>query len=323
MCPAISVGTDIAGDCLSLPDKYRDITVTNIGTMELRHLQAFVRLTETLNFSSAANDLCITQSTLSATIRQLEDSLGAELFIRNSHGVAITEAGEQLLPIALETLHQAENCISRIQDLNNLKCGKLRVGLSHSFTRLMVSALREFNRRYPGVDVQMYYKTLPELMELLISHDLDLVLSYKPSVPYPQIESHEILRDSLSLVVSRDNPLASLKSVELEDLKKFKLALPSSGMQVRILLDRLCREKGFQLKPSAEFNQITPLLMLLQHSNFATVVATGSVGQPEFFREIPLNGTENMLTGSYHFLKGTYRKKSAEEFVKILCETDR
>ena len=163
--------------------------MTNIGTMELRHLQAFVRLTETLNFSSAANDLCITQSTLSATIRQLEDSLGAELFIRNSHGVAITEAGEQLLPIALETLHQAENCVSRIQDLNNLKCGKLRVGLSHSFTRLMVSALREFNRRYPGVDVQMYYKTLPELMELLISHDLDLVLSYKPSVPYPQIES--------------------------------------------------------------------------------------------------------------------------------------
>ncbi|MGN0190477.1 MAG: LysR substrate-binding domain-containing protein [Candidatus Cryptobacteroides sp.] len=290
--------------------------------MELRHLQAFVRLTETLNFSSAANDLCITQSTLSATIRQLEDSLGTELFIRNSHGVVITEAGEQLLPFALETLHQAENCVSRIQDLNHLRCGQLRIGLSHSFSSLLVEALLEFNRNYPGVDVQVYYKTLPELMELLISHDLDLVLSYKPSVVYPMVESHVILRDSLSMVVSRDNPLASLESVELEDLQKYRLVLPSTGMQVRILLDRLCRERGFQLHPVAEFNLITPILMFLNQSNLATVVATGSVPQPRQFKEIPLKGTEDMLAGSYHFLKGAYRKKSAEEFVRILCEND-
>lgn len=290
--------------------------------MELRHLQAFVRLTETLNFSSAANDLCITQSTLSATIRQLEDSLGTELFIRNSHGVVITEAGEQLLPFALETLHQAENCVSRIQDLNHLKCGKLRIGLSHSFSALMVEALREFNRKYPGVEVQVYYKTLPELMELLISHDLDLVLSYKPSVTYPLVESHVILKDSLSMVVSRDNPLASLESVELEDLQKYRLVLPSTGMQVRILLDRLCAERGFHLQPVAEFNLITPILTFLTQTNFATVVATGSVRQPRLFKEIPLKGTEDLLAGSYHFLKGAYRKKSAEEFVRILCEND-
>ena len=290
--------------------------------MELRHLQAFVRLTETLNFSSAANDLCITQSTLSATIRQLEDSLGAELFIRNSHGVVITEAGEQLLPFALETLHQAENCVSRIQDLNQLKCGKLRIGLSHSFSALLVEALLEFNRKFPGVEVQVFYKTLPELMELLISHDLDLVLSYKPSVTYPLVESHVILRDSLSMVVSRDNPLASLDSVELEDLQKYRLVLPSTGMQVRILLDRLCGERGFQLQPVAEFNLITPILMFLSQCNLATVIATGSVPQPQLFKEIPLRGTEDMLAGSYHFLKGAYRKKSAVEFVKILCEND-
>ena len=77
--------------------------------MELRHLQAFVKLTQTLNFSAAANELCITQSTLSATIKQLEDDLGVELFSRNSHGVLITEAGEQLLPFAQEALYQAEN----------------------------------------------------------------------------------------------------------------------------------------------------------------------------------------------------------------------
>ena len=121
--------------------------------MELRHLQAFVKLTQTLNFSAAASELCITQSTLSATIKQLEDDLGVELFSRNSHGVLITEAGEQLLPFAQEALYQAENCVSRMYDLSNMKCGRLKIGVTHSFSLMMVEAILEFNKQYPGIEL--------------------------------------------------------------------------------------------------------------------------------------------------------------------------
>ena len=290
--------------------------------MELRHLQAFVKLASTLNFSSAANELCITQSTLSATIRQLEDFLGMELFSRNSHGVTITEAGEQLLPYATETLHQAENCVSRIHDLNNLKCGQLRIGLTHSFSLLLVEAIRRFNALYPGVTMSIHYKTLPELMEMLAAHELDFVLSYKPSATYPMIESHVIFEDSLSVVVSKDNPLASLESVNVEELQNYKLALPSKGMQARIVLDSLCKEKGFHLHPEVEFNLIMPIMRLVGNSNFVTVISTGAVQEQNIFKSIPLNAADNKIIGSYHLLKGSYRKKSAAEFLRILCEND-
>ena len=76
--------------------------------MELRYLKSFVTLARLLNFSEAAREMCVTQSTFSQTIKQLEDELGSLLFFRNSHEVALTEAGMELLPFAEKTIQMAE-----------------------------------------------------------------------------------------------------------------------------------------------------------------------------------------------------------------------
>ena len=88
--------------------------------MELRQLRYFVKVAETLNFSEAAKVLCITQSTLSQQVKQLENELGTTLLVRSSHSVAMTEAGRELLPYAQKTLREAELCKTRISDLNSL-----------------------------------------------------------------------------------------------------------------------------------------------------------------------------------------------------------
>lgn len=290
--------------------------------MELRHLQAFVKLTQTLNFSAAANELCITQSTLSATIKQLEDDLGVELFSRNSHGVLITEAGEQLLPFAQEALYQAENCVSRMYDLSNMKCGRLKIGVTHSFSLMMVEAILEFNKQYPGIELEIHYKTMGELLDKLLKHELDFVLSYKPSVASSLIESHVIFDDKLSFVVSKDNPISSLESVTVADIAKYRLALPAKGLQARNLLDEMCKAQGVELKAAMEFDLITPLLRLVYNSNFATVLSSASIQSHDYLKAIPIEAEHNLMEGSFHILKGSYRKKSAKEFIRILCETD-
>lgn len=72
--------------------------------MELRQLKYFLMVAKTLSFSEAAKRLYITQGTLSQQIKQLEDELGFQLFSRTSHSVALTEAGEKLLPAAKQTV---------------------------------------------------------------------------------------------------------------------------------------------------------------------------------------------------------------------------
>ena len=93
--------------------------------MELRQLKYFVKAAETLNFSDAAKAMNIAQSSLSQQVRQLEEELDVQLFIRNSHSISLTEAGEEMLPFALQTIHDAETCVDRIHDLKNLSTGSL------------------------------------------------------------------------------------------------------------------------------------------------------------------------------------------------------
>ena len=99
--------------------------------MELRQLRYFAKAAETLNFSDAAKALNIAQSSLSQQIRQLEDELNVQLFLRNNHTIRLTEAGEQMLPFALRTIHDARTCTDRIHDLQKLLVGTLNIG--HSF----------------------------------------------------------------------------------------------------------------------------------------------------------------------------------------------
>ncbi len=75
--------------------------------MELRQLRYFIKVAERLNVSEAAKDLCITQSTLSQQIRQLENELGVQLFDRTSRGVELTEIGIEMLPYAAKTVQDA------------------------------------------------------------------------------------------------------------------------------------------------------------------------------------------------------------------------
>ena len=112
--------------------------------MELRCLKAFVTAAKRLNFSEAAKEMCVTQSTFSQTIKQLEEELGTVLFYRTSHKVSLTKAGEELLPFAVTTIDSADNCSRRMNDLRELKCGSLNIGVTHSFNMVMHETLKDY-----------------------------------------------------------------------------------------------------------------------------------------------------------------------------------
>ncbi len=264
----------------------------------------------------------MTQSTLSSIIKQLEDDLGVRLFQRNSHGVSITEAGEQLLPSAQEALYQAENCIHKMYDLSNLRCGTLDIGVTHSFSLIMVEAILKFTQQYPGIHLSIHYKTMGELLDMLLKHQLDFVLSYKPTMTNPLIESHILFDDKLCLVVNEHHPLAGASSVSLNEVARHRLALPAKGLQARNLLEEMAKLQNVSLDVALEFDLVTPLLRLVHNSNFATILSDASVDSQNSLRAVPIEGESNVLSGSFHVLKGAYRKKSATEFIRILCDTD-
>lgn len=290
--------------------------------MELRQLKYFVKSAEYLNFSEAAKHLFITQSTLSQQIKQLEFELGFALFIRNSRHIILTEAGEEFLPFAMRTIQDAEDGVQRLYDLQHVKAGTLHVGVTYSLSTVLTEGVLEFMKRYPGIKLEICYKTVNELLELLRNRRLDFVLSYKPLADIPEIDAMPMFENALAVVVNREHPLADKKKVKLCELQQYQLVLPAAGLQARMMLDRLMEKMDFELTSHVELNETNILLQLVAHSGYATILSSSAVFGNNRFKSIVLDETGNVMEASLLRLKGTYQKASAKEFISILLNTD-
>ena len=290
--------------------------------MEIRQLRYFVRMAQTLNFSEAARSLYVSQSTLSQQIKSLDDDLGTVLFQRDSHSVSITEGGEMLLPLAIQTLQDSEACKAQMNDLKELLTGELNIGVTYSFSQILTETVRNFVREYPGVKLNIFYRNMAELMEVLRHREVDLVLAFKPDQPYDEIESSYLFGDKLSVIMRRDHPLADKESISLEELKRHRLAIPAKGLQARNALEKyICIEQS-GLNVSLEINEANILLDIVQNTNLLTLLSDASVRGRDFLKAVPLNLPDNQMQGCVHTLKRVYHKRSAEVFIKMLRDAN-
>lgn len=288
--------------------------------MELRQLRYFAKAAETLNFSDAAKALNIAQSSLSQQIKQLEDELGVQLFMRNSHSIRLTEAAEVILPFALRTIHDAETCADRIRDLQKLLTGTLNIGVTYSFSPILTETVVSFMKMYPRIKLNIIYKPMSELMDLLGKRELDFVLAFKPTQPVVGVESHFLFQNSLSAVVRTTHPLASKEKISLSELMNYELALPSKGLQARNALDNLITDySDYHIR--IELNEVNILLKLIRQTSLVTVLAEDSIYSERDVKAVPLDVPDNEMTGCVHILKDTYHKQSMKEFVRLLSES--
>ena len=235
--------------------------------MELRQLKYFVKVAEMLSFSKAAKALFITQSTLSQQIKQLEDELDMALFFRNNHKVSLTEAGETFLEGAKKTLAEADDNKAKIMDLASGHRGVLNIGVTYSFGTILTEGVLAFKKEYPEVSLNICYKNVLELMEMVSDGELDFALSFKSYEKYDNVESHILFDNKLSIIVREEHPLTRKKFVRLADLEDYELVLPSIGLQARSTFDNIISGRNLNLKIAIEANEVNTILNLLHKSN--------------------------------------------------------
>lgn len=290
--------------------------------MELRQLKYFVRTAQTLNFSEAARSLYVSQSTLSQQIKSLENELGTLLFQRDSHSASLTQSGAMLLPLAIQTIQSAEACKAQVNDLKEMLTGELNIGVTYSFSHILTQTIKNFVKEYPGVKLNIFYRNMGELMEALRHREVDLVLAFKPDQPYNEIESSNLFSDRLSVIMRRDHPLAGRKTIGLEELGRYRLAIPAKGLQARNALDEnICIERS-DLNVCLEINEANILLDIVQDNNLLTMLSEASIRGREFLKAVPLDLPYNRMQGCVHTLKRVFHKRSAEIFVKMLRDAD-
>jgi len=152
--------------------------------MEFRHLRAFVALAEERHFGRAAQRLAMTQPPLSTAIQQLEASVGARLFERNSRGVALTAAGQALLPRARALLQQAGVAAQEARDVGLGLAGQLRIGFAGTVLyRGLPEVLRRFADAHPRLRLTLQELSSAEQLVELVHDRLDLGFVHTSRVP--------------------------------------------------------------------------------------------------------------------------------------------
>ena len=286
--------------------------------MELRQLKYFIKVAETLNFSAAAKELFVTQSAIAQQIMRLEQELEQPLFERNSRQVLLTEAGRLLLPLAIKTVNNSQECKQQLNDLKDMKTGELNIGVTYSFSSVVSETMLDFFKMYPGIKINVMYTHMSRLIDELLKHNLDIALAFRPSDTNPNIDSQVLFNSHLAAIVNEYHPLADKKSVTLSELSRYNLALPSRGLQARNAFEDIVAGKDYSFHIKVEINNIHMLFRLIRNTQFATVLSESTVINEQGVRAVKIDEPGNVMVGCIHTLKDAYLKDSAKEFIRML-----
>ena len=216
--------------------------------MEIRQLEYFVAVAEEANFTRAAERVHISQSGVSAQIRQLELDLGATLIDRSGRTATLTAAGTAALEHARAALASVAAVRDAVDEVTGLIRGALVVGMVNGCTIPgLFEALASFHHAHPGVVIKLIEDSSDPLTERVRTGLADLALIGTAGAPPAGLEAFLIGNERLVAAVPPDHPLARRKRTTLAAIAAYPIVCMPEGTAPRTMFDRTCAEHDLQM----------------------------------------------------------------------------
>ena len=286
--------------------------------MELRQLKYFITSADTLNFTEAARQCFITQSTLSQQIKQLETELGVQLFERIGKRVFLTETGRDFLPYARQTVADADYGVQRIKDMEDLKTGRLCIGTTFGLSALITDAIARFSEQYPEIQLEVMFLKQDELIEAVRERKVDFALTFEMMEKDDLLTEQPVKTYHLCAIVSDQNPLAQQATVSLRQLADYNICTPARGMNARRMFDSLTNKKGIELQPKLEINEIHTLLHLVRTGRWVAILVDSIIHGEEGLCAVPLREAALPMPVVWLYPKDMYIRKAMQKFMELI-----
>ncbi|GAA2896250.1 transcriptional regulator CynR [Streptomyces mexicanus] len=269
------------------------VTEPIVPTMgpELRHLRYLIAVAEHGNFTRAAEELRISQPTLSQQIKQLERVVGVQLLDRSGRSVRLTDAGDAYVHYARRALRDLAAADRAVLDVADLSRGSLRLATTPTFTAYLVGPLvQELHTRHPGITLQFRETTQDRIEAGLLADEIDLGIAF--AGPHsPGITAHALFTEELSLVVTAHGAdLAPHRPVPVRRLAEQRLALLSKDFVTRGHIDSYFAEHHISPSIAVEANSIQALTEIVRRTpSLATVLPDAITDDHPHLRPVPLD----------------------------------
>lgn len=257
--------------------------------MQLHQLAYFVAVANRRHFTRAAEDVHVSQPALSKQIRALERELGTPLLSRARGNVALTPAGQTLLPLARRVLADVESARVQVHELVGLGRGRVRLGATPSLsTVLLPEALARFHDAYPGIELAVEESGSRDLVRLLAHGELDLALIILPLHRRdPALTTAPILREPLVVAAPADGSVARARSMRVRELERYPLVMFREGYDLRDATLAACRRARIEPRLVVEGGEMDAVLRFVEAGLGVAVVPSMVVAGRPGLRAIP------------------------------------
>ncbi|MFG1296459.1 MULTISPECIES: LysR family transcriptional regulator [Xanthobacter] len=254
-------------------------------------LEYLIALARERHFGRAAEGCGVTQPTLSAGIKQLEDMLGVLLVQRGSRFMGFTPEGERALEWARRIVSDARAMRQDIDALKRGLSGPLRIAAIPTALPMVAALTTPFRARHPDVRFTVISRNSLEILSDLENLEIDAGITYLDNEPLGRVNTVPLYRERYRLVTAANARFGDRTSVTWAEVAELPLALLTPDMQNRRIVDDLLAAAGARPKPTLESNSMTVLFTHVRTGLWASVMPAmlaDSLGLTALVRSIPI-----------------------------------
>ena len=254
-------------------------------------LEFLMALAREQHFGRAAEACGVTQPTLSAGIKQLEESMGVLLVNRGSRFHGLTPEGERVLDWARRIVGDTRTMRQEINSLRHGLTGRLRLAAIPTALAMVAALTTPFRERHPHVQFTVFSRTSADVLALLENLEIDAGVTYLDNEPLGRVNTVPLYRERYRLLTSADAPLGNRDKVSWAELADVPLCLLTPDMQNRRIIDRLLKTAGAESRPMLESDSMILLFAHVRTGRWASVMPAKlaeTLGLTETMRAIPI-----------------------------------
>ena len=227
--------------------------------MTLKQLKAFLVLARTLNYANAANELCLSQSALSLSIKTLEEELGGKLFKRNTRRVEITTEGQSLIPYAKKLLANWEDMEKDVKQRFKLNRGTLNIASMPFATHAVLpEVMHDFAQQHPNISFSIHDITNEKIIEKVQEGIFEIGICFEPKAN-DQLIFQPIFNEDFLALLPKHHVLAKQKSVTWLELCSCPFVTLQNPSIIRHVIEEHCAALQVVLDLKVECHQISSL----------------------------------------------------------------
>jgi DNA-binding transcriptional LysR family regulator len=289
--------------------------------MEMHQIRYFLALSETLNFTKAAERCNVAQPSLTRAIHSLEIELGGQLLRRERTLSHLTELGERMAPLMRQCYEAAVAAKAVARSLKKGEAASLSVAVSQSISvATLTRILSELSRAFTGLHLKLLRGSGPEIAAWLKSGEAELAIAGPLGETWERLDAVALYDEPLNLFVSGKHRLATRKAAEFKDLASETLLINTASEMADKIADRL-RETAAGTARSHRVASLDDLLTLLK-ANLGVAIIPRGIGSSAGLSLVPLGGLELVRTVSVYSAAGRRRGTACATLLNMLRAAD-